>query len=86
MFVGINQEDITEWKTFMILRAPISSISELTCASLRALNPTVVNVSVASTSTVTKPSTARSAATDSAGFPELAALWARHGISNGCDA
>ena len=46
----------------------------LTFASLHALKPPVINVSVASTSTVLKPSTARSATTDSAGFLERAAL------------
>lgn len=51
-------------------------------ASLHALKPPVTNVSVAGTSTVPKPSTVRSAATDSAGFPELAALWTRHYTSD----
>ena len=53
---------------------------ELTCAGLHAFKPTVINVSVAGTSTVPKPSTARSAATGSAGFFERAALWARHRV------
>ena len=51
---------------------------ELTCAGLHAVKPPVINVSVAGTSAVLKPSTARSAATDSAGFLERATLWARH--------
>ena len=55
---------------------------ELTFAGLHALKPPVINVSVAGTSTVLKPSTTRSATTDSAGFPERAALWARHRISD----
>ena len=55
---------------------------ELTLASLHAIKPPVTNVSVAGTSAVLKPSTARSAATDSAGFLEGAALWARHRISD----
>ena len=49
---------------------------ELTVASLDALKPPVTNVPVADTSTILKPSTARSATTDSAGFLERAALWA----------
>ena len=53
----------------------------LTFADLHALKPAVINVSVANTSTVLKPSTARSATTDFAGFLERAALWARHRIS-----
>ena len=55
---------------------------ELTFASLHALKPTVINVSVASTSAVLKPNTARSATTDSAGFLERAALRACHRISD----
>ena len=49
-----------------------------TLAGLHALKPPVINVSVAGTSAVLGPSTARSAATDSTGFPERAALRARH--------
>ena len=52
----------------------------LTFAGLRALRPAVINVFVANTSTIFIPSTARSATTDSAGFLERAALWARHRI------
>ena len=53
--------------------------SELTFAGLHALRPLVHSVSVAGTSpTVLKPSTARSATTDSAGFLERAALGARY--------
>ena len=51
---------------------------ELTFACLHALKPPVVHVPIAGTSTVLVPSTARSAATDSAGFMERAAFWARH--------
>ena len=47
---------------------------ELTFAGLHALRPHVINVSVAGTSAVLKPSTARSATTDSAGFLERTAL------------
>ena len=46
----------------------------LTFASLHALKPPVINVSIANTSTVPKPSTVGSATTDSAGFLECAAL------------
>ena len=55
-----------------------------TLAGLRALKPPVINVSVAGTSAVLGPSTARSAATDSTGFPERAALRARYRISDRC--
>ena len=48
----------------------------LTFAGLRALKPAVISVSVAGTSAVLIPSTARSATTDSAGSRERAALWA----------
>ena len=50
----------------------------LTFAGLRALKPPVLYVSIAGTSTVLKPSTARSATTVSAGFRKRAAFWARH--------
>ena len=53
----------------------------LTFAGLHALKPPVISVSVASTSAVLIPSTARSATTDNSGFLELAALWARHRIN-----
>ena len=58
---------------------------ELTFAGLRTLKPAVISVSVDGTSTVLKPSTARSATTDSAGFPERAALWTHHLIGRGDD-
>ena len=51
---------------------------ELTFAGLHALKPPVINVSVACTSAVLKPITARSTTTDSAGFLESAAVWARY--------
>ena len=54
----------------------------LTLAGLHAFKPPVINVSVAGTPTVLKPSTARSATTDSAGFLEGAALWARQHVSD----
>ena len=54
----------------------------LTFADLQALKPVVINVSVANTSTVLKPSTARSATTNFAGFLEYPTLWARHRIGN----
>ena len=46
----------------------------LTCAGLHALNPTVLKIFVADTSTILIPSTTRSAATDSPGFLERAAV------------
>ena len=53
---------------------------ELTFADLDALRPPVINVPVADTSAILKPSTARSATTDSAGFLERATPSARHRI------
>ena len=55
----------------------------LTFAGFNALKPPVVSVSVASTSAILIPSTTRSATTDSAGFLERAALWARHLVGRG---
>ena len=52
----------------------------LTLAGLHAFKPSVINVSVAGTPAVLKPSTARSATTHSAGSAERAALWTRHRI------
>ena len=50
---------------------------KLTFAGIHTFEPPVINVPIAGTSTVLKPSTARSATADSAGFLERAALWAR---------
>ena len=55
---------------------------ELTLAGLYAFKPPVINIFVAGSSTVLEPSTARSAATDSAGFLERAALRTRHSMSD----
>ena len=55
---------------------------ELTCTGRHSLNPLVVNVFIAGTSTVLKPSTARSATTDFAGFLEHAAFGACLGFSD----
>ena len=55
----------------------------LTFASLGAIKPPVINFSAAGTSTVLKPSAARSATTESAGFRKRAALSARHFIGRG---
>ena len=52
----------------------------LTFAGLHTFKPPVISVSVAGASAVLIPSTARSATTDPAGFPECAALWAHHVI------
>ena len=49
---------------------------QLTFARINALRPPVINVSIASTSTVLKPSTARSATTVPARFLEHAAFGA----------
>ena len=54
---------------------------ELTFAGLQALKPFVFTVFVTDTSASLEPRSARSTTTDSAGFPKLAALWARHYIS-----
>ena len=56
--------------------------TELTFAGLHSLKPPVINISVADTSTVLVPSTARSATTDSAGLLKLAAPRALHLMSN----
>ena len=45
---------------------------ELTFTCIHTFEPPVINVSVAGTSTVLKPSTTRSATTESAGFTERA--------------
>ena len=55
---------------------------KLTFAGRHAIEPPVINVSVAGTSTVLKPSTARSATTGSAGFLKRAAFWAHHCASD----
>ena len=46
----------------------------LTFAGRHALNPAVIRISVAGTSTILIPSTTRSATTNSPGFTELAAV------------
>ena len=50
----------------------------LTFTGFDALKPSVISVSVAGSSTILVPSTARSTATGSAGFIKSAAFWARH--------
>ena len=55
---------------------------ELTFTSPGALKPPMINVPVAGTPAILKPSTARSATTDSAGFLERAAPWAGHRIGD----
>ena len=57
---------------------------KLTFASLDALKPPVISISVAGTSTILIPSAATSATTDSTGFSERAALRARYRISHRC--
>ena len=56
----------------------------LTFTGRDTLKPPVISVSVAGTSTILIPSTARSAATDSAEFRERAALWTRHLVIGKC--
>ena len=51
-------------------------------AGLQTFKPPVCYISVAGTSTIHVPNTARSTTTDSAGFLERATLWARHCITN----
>ena len=58
------------------------AVIELTFAGRHTLKPLVVNIFVAGTSAVLKPTTARSATTVSAGFLERAASRARHRFSN----
>ena len=55
---------------------------ELTFTGRHSLRPLVVNIFVADTSTILKPSTVRSAATVSAGFLERATFGARHRFSD----
>ena len=55
---------------------------ELTFAGRHALKPFVINMFIAGTSAVLKPSTTRSAATVSAGFLKYAAFGARHLFSD----
>ena len=55
---------------------------ELTFAGRHTIKPLVINMFVAGTSTVLKPSTARSTTTSSAGFPERAAFGACHRFSD----
>ena len=50
---------------------------ELTFTGLHAFGPPMINILVDNSSAVFEPSTARSAATDSAGFLECATLSAR---------
>ena len=73
-----NAKTVTAWsaRRFIYMLA-------LTFASFGALRPPVISVSVTDTSTTLIPSTSKSATADSAGFRELAALWARHLIAGG---
>ena len=61
----------------------------LTFADLQTFKPPVLHISVAGTSAVLKPSTARSTTTGFAGFLERTALWAHNhrcgdGLSADC--
>ena len=65
------------------LSEDVSTLSiQLTFAGLHAIEPPVINVFVTGTSTVLKPSTARSATTGSVRFLKRAAFWARHWASD----
>ena len=89
LYVGIGQRHKEENAVTVNSHCVACAISlylhainlELTVASLDALKPSVTNVPVADTSTILKPSTARSATTESAGLLKPAALCACHRIS-----
>ena len=51
---------------------------ELTFAGLHAIGPPVIDIFAANSSTVLEPRTTRSAATESAGFPECSTPWTRY--------
>ena len=81
VYVGIGQNTKmkTQKQSLLGLREdiyiyPHGVCPELTFAGLDALKPLVISVSVPGTSTILIPSTARSATTGSAGFPERSAL------------
>ena len=61
----------------------MTSKIEPTFAGLHTLRPHVISLPVAGSSTVLKPSTARSATTDSAGFLELTTPCTNHLIGSG---
>ena len=65
----------------LVSHAVHDKANKLTFACLHAFRPPVINTFVKS-SAVLEPSTTRSAATDSAGFLERAAPWARDRISD----
>ena len=84
VYVDIGQRH-TQKNAFTVTeqRCNLHAVSlQLTFASLQALKPPVISVSVAVTPAVLKPSATRSATTDSPGFLEIAALRARHHISH----
>ena len=75
-----NAKSINAWS----VRESVYDVSfGLTFAGLDTLIPPVIRVSVADTSTVFVPSTARSATTDSAGFFERATSRALHYVGRG---
>ena len=85
--MGQGQKSQSSSQSSFNLIGNVSSLHDvitfkLTFASVQALKPPMINVSVAGSSAVLVPSTAGSAATDSAGFLELATRWARDHISN----
>ena len=86
IYVGIGQSKKmnTRKQSLLALRedTDLAVVSlGLTFTCLHALEPPVISVSVAGTSTMLIPTTARSATTSSAGFRERTTLWARHLIT-----
>ena len=80
VYVGVGQNTKMETQKQSLLHGVDLG---LTFAGLGALRPPVISVSVTDTSATLIPSTSKSATADSAGFRELAALWARHLIAGG---
>ena len=76
-----HSSKIQKQKNAIAVAVYITDFLELTFAGLHALGPPVICLSVTSTSTLLKPSTARSATTGSAGFLERTTLWAHHRAS-----
>ena len=84
VYVDIGQRH-TQKNAFTVTeqRCNLHAVSlQLTFASLQALKPPVISVSVAVTPAVLKPSATRSATTHSSGSVERTTLWARHRSSD----
>ena len=82
LYVGVGQRHKGKSAITATERRCIYLSIQLTFAGLHAIEPHVINVFVAGTSTVLKPSTARSATTGSVGFLKCAAFRARHCASD----